>query len=73
MADRFTFAVSIPRSVSTIIEFKSTIIEFKSFRKLPESFHIFCLFVTPSWSGTNALKFFIDNKYIIYKTNHSKR
>ena len=33
---------------------------------------IVCLFVTPSWSGTNALKFFIDNKYIIYKTNHSK-
>ena len=25
-----------------------------------------CLFVTPSWSGTSALKFFIDNKYIIY-------
>ena len=20
-----------------------------------------CLFVTPNWSGTNALKFFIDN------------
>ena len=25
-----------------------------------------CLFVTPSQSGTNALKFFIDNKYMIY-------
>ena len=34
MADRFTFAVSIPTSVI------KTIIEFKSFRKLSESFHI---------------------------------